>query len=563
MKAFGRQRILVCDDESTVRLVCERALLQAGYDCVAVGTGLEAVNAARRECFDAILLDVRLPDMDGPEVLVALRETDPDAPCVVISGYSAFDDAIRCLRQGAADFVPKPFDLDTIVRAVDRVLQSSHLKVDGALLAASQSIFSSLEPREVARRVLRVVLSLCRAEEAALTLAAPGAGPRPQIEPTELHRIGDAMTFDEIERDPVAAPPVLRRLLEVHDPVLLRRDNPADLELVQALSPSAQQILVHRLAVGERTLGLLSAARAADARTFGERDMRRLMLIAGHVALALDNARLHVEAAAQARELGRALDRLVTAERIATVGRLSSGIGHEISNPACSVLAYLEVAADAVESGQKQAALDAVERARGGANAVLDVCNALRPLSAGATRKDVVIDLAAIIDGARLLATHELRNRARVVVDLPEKLPVLIGDPAKLGQVLLNLLLNAAQAIEPNSADANQVRIACSRDGNDVLIRVEDSGRGVDSRILPRLFEPSVTTRDATRGHGMGLAICRWIVEEAGGSIRCIPDVERGAAFEVRLPSRPAKPEGDHHPLNAAGVPLSGIAKTR
>src|SRR5688500_11297553 len=107
--------------------------MQAGYDTIAVGSGLEAVAAAKRDTFDVIVLDVRLPDMDGPEVLAALRESDPDAPCLVISGNSHFEDAIRCLRNGATDYVRKPFDLETVVRAVDRVLASTHLKVDAAL----------------------------------------------------------------------------------------------------------------------------------------------------------------------------------------------------------------------------------------------------------------------------------------------------------------------------------------------------------------------------------------------------------------------------------------------
>lgn len=558
MKSFGRARVLVCDDESTVRMVCERALSQAGYDAVAVATGLEAINAAKHESFDCILLDVRLPDMDGPEVLAALRETDPDAPCLVISGYSAFEDAIRCLRQGAADFVRKPFDLDTIVRAVDRVMQSSHLKVDAALLAASQSIFSSLEPREVAGRVLKLVLSHLRADEATLTLCTTPARGVP--EPTQVIRVGDAMTGDEIEREPVDAAPVLRRLLDMHDPVLLRRDSQIDFELAQALSPSARQLLIHRLAVGDRVLGLLAAGRGGDTRNFGERDMRRLMLIAGHVALALDNARLHAEAAHRMRELEAATDRLVASERIAALGRLSSGLGHEIANPACSILAYLEVARDAIAAGNREAALDACERAARGANAVIDVTTALRPLAARQTRSDTVLDLRRIVDGALILATHELRNRAKVVVEIPEKLPVLMGDPAKLGQVFLNLLLNAAQAIPANTPDENLVKITAERADGGVIVRVSDTGRGLDPKIVPRLFEPSATTRDPTRGHGMGLAISRWILEEMGGTIRAMTDVAKGATFELRLPAGDGKA---HQPLNDPGIALSGMAKTR
>jgi signal transduction histidine kinase/ActR/RegA family two-component response regulator len=531
VKTFGRPRVLVCDDEATVRLVIERALGQAGYDVTTVECGLDAVAAARSEAFDVILLDVRLPDMDGPEVLAALRETDPDAPCLVISGYSAFEDAIRCLRQGAAEFVRKPFDIETVVRAVDRVLVSTHLKVDSALLAASQSIFSSLDPKEIVNRVLRVTLTLLHSDEATITLCDDAQTP------TQTWRIGDAMSGDDVLRPPLEASATLRRLLAVHDPVLLSRESPGDHEMVTALSPSAKTILAQRLRVGDRPVGVLAVARGEGSRKFGERDVRRIMLLAGHVALALENARLHAESAAKARDLEKALDQLVAAERIASIGRLSSGIGHEISNPACSVLAYLEVARDALAAGRTKEAADAIARAQVGANAVLDVCHALRPLASRRSRSDVVIDLKQVVDGALLLAIHELRTKARVAIDIPEKLPLLVGDPAKLGQVFLNLLLNAGQAIEPHAPDKNEVRIKAWSEPDAVIVRVEDTGRGVAPEILPRLFEPSVTTK-SSEGHGLGLAICKWITEELGGSIRCVPDVERGAVFEVRLPTR-------------------------
>jgi len=143
MRSIGRPRVLVCDDEEAVRMVCQRALLSAGYEPHVVASGAEAVAAARRESFDVLLLDVRMPDMDGPETLAAIRAEDADLPCVVISGYSAFDDAIRCLRHGAVDFIRKPFDIETVVRAVDRAMASTHLKVDSALLAATQIATSS------------------------------------------------------------------------------------------------------------------------------------------------------------------------------------------------------------------------------------------------------------------------------------------------------------------------------------------------------------------------------------------------------------------------------------
>ena len=118
MRSYGRPRVLVCDDEETVREICARALRSAGYDMIATASGGEAIAVARLGSFDVALVDVRLPDFDGPEVIARLHERDVDLPCVVMSAYASFDDAVKCLHHGAVDFVRKPFDLDTLVRAI-------------------------------------------------------------------------------------------------------------------------------------------------------------------------------------------------------------------------------------------------------------------------------------------------------------------------------------------------------------------------------------------------------------------------------------------------------------
>jgi two-component system, NtrC family, sensor kinase len=528
MRVSGRPRVLIVDDELSVREVCTRALTRAGYEPTAVATGEEAIAAVRRETYDVIVLDVRMPGMDGPEVLRTVREIDPDAPCLIISGYSDFEDAIACLRHGAADFVRKPFDLDTVIRAVDRVLASTHLKVDSALLAATKTIFSSLDPGEISRQVLTVVGSLLHARAATLTLCLDD-------EPGETFRAVDGAVA---EAAPITLPPAAwRRVRDLREPVVLSGDNPANAEIIAALCPAATGLLVVRLSVGDRTVGLLSAARHADDRAFGERDLRRAMVLAGHSALALDNARLHAETGAQARALEHALDRLVVAERVATLGRLSAGLGHEIANPAYAIMTNLEAAREVLGAGHPDQALPALDRAAAGASAILQVCQALRPLGSDSLRRrDELVDLRRVLDSALLLAAAELQRRASVRVELPEGLPPIVGNAAKLGQIFLNLLLNASEAIPLGAAQENEVAVIAQVIDHEVVVRVADTGRGVPADLQPRLFEASVTTKVVSEGHGMGLAICRWLLEELQGSIRCLPDVPRGAVFEVRLP---------------------------
>jgi two-component system NtrC family sensor kinase len=535
MRSYGRPRVLVCDDEETVREICARALRSAGYDMIATASGGEAIAVARLGSFDVALVDVRLPDFDGPEVIARLHERDVDLPCVVMSAYASFDDAVKCLHHGAVDFVRKPFDLDTLVRAIDRAIATTHLKADSAVLAATRSIFALLDAREIARRVLEVARTTLNASRASITLAGPE---------------GPGETFGVLEMP--MSPFAWRRLSELRDPAIFSQSSPGDHELLVAVAPSARTLLAIRLTVGERLVGVLTATRAAGEADFGERDLRRASLLAGHASLALDNARLHAELASQTSALEHAADRLIAAERVGTLARLAASLGHEIANPAFAVLASLELAETALPARVAEAAsatpdsvLEAIVRARAGANAILSLCEALRPLSQGRGRpRSDLVDLRQVISGAATIATYEIRPRARLSVDIDRDLPLLRGDAARLGQVFLNLLLNAAQALPPGHPDIHEIRVSAhvADDALALVVRVEDTGPGVPLELLPNLFEPSTTSRAAAEGHGMGLAVCRWIVEEAGGTIRHVTGSLRGACFEVRLALKPGRP---------------------
>lgn len=526
MRSFGRPRVLVVDDEEKIRVACERALVRGGYDVVHSGGGEEAMALLERDSFDAVLLDVRMPGIDGPQLLSRFRRHDPDAPCIVMSAYADFDAVVELLRDGACEFVHKPFDATGIVAAIDRALTTTHLQVDSALLAATQTIFSSLDPDEIIRRVLGVVRSLLSATPAVIVTSPDGAF---------AHRLDE----ERVVSTPAPLTEARLHLLDRRDPVVLSAVD--DGPVIDLVAPGAAETIVQRLAIGERVLGLLVAARAPGSRRFGDRCLRRIMVLAGLVALALDNARLHAGAREQARKLDEALDRLVAAERIATVARLAAGLGHEIANPASAALAHLEIAQGHLAGGRQAEASEALGRVVAGVQAVLDVSEALGPLGAG--RKEAAIDLQEVVEGAVLLASYELRGRAEVRLEIPRILPALYGDPGKLSQVLLNLLLNAAQAIPAGAPDRHRVTVTVEPVGGAILVRVSDTGVGVPPDVAERIFEPGMTSKASAGGHGMGLAVCRWILDEMGGAIRLLA-APRGAVFEVRLPTGAATSPG-------------------
>ena len=248
---------------------------------------------------------------------------------------------------------------------------------------------------------------------------------------------------------------------------------------------------------------------------------------------------------------------LLAAERMASLGTLAAGIAHEINNPLSVVSLNLDLLQQALEelraSGRVSAGLsEQLGDARVATDRVRRIVRDLRMFSRGSEDKQQLVDVEAVLELSLRLAEHEIRHRARLVRQY-SGVPRVLADESRLGQVFLNLLMNAAQAIPAGGADDNTIRVTTtlSADGR-VLIRILDTGSGIAPEIRERLFTPFFTTKPAGEGTGLGLSICQRIISSLGGEISFETAVGRGTEFCVTLP--PAVPRQPEKPLPAAVV---------
>ncbi len=241
--------------------------------------------------------------------------------------------------------------------------------------------------------------------------------------------------------------------------------------------------------------------------------------------------------------------RAMQVDRMIAIGTLAAGVGHEINNPLAYVHANVafaieELAALAAEvpSPRLREVLAALEEARLGTTRIRDIASDLALFSrAEPTAEPEPVDLHAVIDSAIAMARNEIRHRARLVRAFGPA-PTVLGVASRLGQVFLNLLVNAAHAIEPGQAARNAVRVETRLDGDAVEVAISDTGSGIEPAVLDRIFEPFFTTKPPGRGTGLGLPICRRIVEEHGGAITVESEPGRGTTFRVRLPTHDDRP---------------------
>jgi signal transduction histidine kinase len=257
---------------------------------------------------------------------------------------------------------------------------------------------------------------------------------------------------------------------------------------------------------------------------------------------------------------------LVASERLAAMGTLTASVGHEINNPLVYLGANLELLSaelagpDGIAPRLLPELRELVGDARAGVERIRRVVQGLASFSRADALKRDPTDPAAALALALDMAAHEINHRATLVRELGP-LPLVAADQARLGQVFLNLIVNAAQAIPAGAAMAHQITARTrTTEKGEAQIAISDNGCGIAPEHLPRIFEPFFTTKDVGAGTGLGLSVCHGIVSALGGSISVQSELGRGSTFTVTLPGVSRAPQLVE---GAAVVPASTVPRLR
>ena len=245
-------------------------------------------------------------------------------------------------------------------------------------------------------------------------------------------------------------------------------------------------------------------------------------------------------------ERNRLRAHVMLGERLASIGTLAAGVAHEINNPLTYVLGNIDHTIETLgrsDLAEKEELLQALREARHGADRVRVIVRDLKAFSRVEEGRVAAVDLRALLELTAKMAAHELRHRARLVLRL-DGAPAVLADEARLSQVFLNLIVNAAQSIPEGRADDNEVRVeARSLPDGRAEITVTDTGSGIPKENLSRIFDPFFTTKPVGIGTGLGLSIVHGILQACGGEISVASELGRGTTMTVTLPAivRPAQ----------------------
>ena len=552
----GTPRILVVDDEETVADVCREFLSGEGYEITVASSGEEALKILPILRPDVVLTDINLPGISGIEVTRHAKSLDAEICVVVLTGHASTANAIDALRQGAHDYITKPFDLEAVHKIIKGGLAHRRLRVLNRELIEelrSKNEILSHHEQHLRERVRIATAHLTTLYETGKAISANlELGPRLQvicamaaqsvgapIAVLFLKREQQAdfvvaaahgldlppdgpVTFLEGQGDPGVAV-VERRTL--------RRgaSEQGEIEL-PGVEGGVRSLLVTPLVAENEVLGVLAVADKPAG--FGPDDENFITLFASQSGIAVRNSLLF--------EKTKSLDRMKS-EFVAVVS-------HEIRTPLTSIRGAIELLGDDryFQNNDQQVKLLAIGYANTERLLMLigDILDFSKIESGSLTMHLERQRLEPVV----AQATHNLRTlieerHIQLETIMAPDLPDLLIDANRISQVITNLLSNA---IKFSHADGKIEVFAECWEGK-VRLGVRDHGEGIAAHNLPKLFQKftqidSTSTRRAG-GTGLGLVISKGIVERHGGQISVESTLHEGSTFYVILPLAPAGSE--------------------
>ncbi|HSQ83084.1 MAG TPA: response regulator [Desulfobacterales bacterium] len=490
-----KKTILLVDDEADLREVLDISLSDTGYKVFTAENGTQALNILNDNDIPVVVTDIKMPGIDGIELLRKIKSKNPEAEVIMLTGHGDLELAIKSLKHEATDFITKPIN-------------------DDALEMALQRAFEKIQMRQ-------------------------------KLKDYQRNRAMYDLFINELIQEDVMIIGSDYRILDINETLLKK----LGLERKEAVGRYCYEV-THRLSVpcsGEHHKCPLE-----------ETLKTRKPTKETHIHKDKDNKNVYYSISAYpffengdligAIELSRDItadinsrQAMMQKDKLASIGRLSAGVAHEINNPLTTILTTAMLIQEDIDPAnpmyeELQTITNETLRCRKIVASLLDFARQTKPAKKHHNINDIIKECI------RLTRKQAEFKDVQIEKALSEEVPKLLVDKEQIQQALINLILNASDATDPGG----KITISTNflSDDHFVDIKVSDTGKGIAAEVVDKIFEPFFTTREI--GTGLGLAITHGIIGRHGGEIRVQSQPGQGTTFTIRLPHN--RGNQDDHP---------------
>jgi two-component system phosphate regulon sensor histidine kinase PhoR len=483
-----KTKILVVDDEKVVREGCTRVLTGKGYEVLSAENGRQALDLLGAEEIDMILLDLKMPVMSGEEMLGITTEKYPDIPVIIITGHGTVDTAVECMKNGAYDFITKPFQIDQFLLTITRAAEKRQLEQKARQF--EQENIRNLYDLNLEKSRLKAI----------------------------INRMANGVMVTNRNLEVVLHNPALMRLAEISNEV----ENPAPvteiindeslintLKQIQSREIPDNESISQEIQIGKNILRTISAPALGP-----DKD------VAGTVTVLEDITAF------------KQLDQMKS--------DFVNMVAHELRSPLVSIRQLNSVLVEGLAGPLEEKQQDFVNRGMKKIDGLLELINDLldvAKIEAGKyVQRQVPTDIGKIIEETVALMEERAKEKGIDLTCSCNDLKPVQADPKNIEEIFNNLISNAINY----SPEGGRVTITAHGFGENMEIRVEDTGVGISPEELPKIFDKFYRvkhpkTREVV-GTGLGLAIVKGVVEAHHGTIDVESFVDKGTTFRILLP---------------------------
>lgn len=534
--------VLVVDDDQIIRDQLLKELKRNFFTVHQAGCGREAMEIAGRADIDIILLDVKLPDIDGFELLEKLKQKRPDCVIIVITGFGNQEIAIQSLRRGAIDYIEKPIRMlemsAALGRAQEKLAEKEELGFDNTILVIDDD-----------KKVVESVKRLLEKEGYSACGASCGKEGLDIINQTKVDII-----VSDIKMNDMNGIEVLRKAKKMYPDIegIMITGYKDGKMAVEALRAGAIDYINKPIDIEEL---LLSVERAIKSIHLSRNKLyrNRELKISSEIISKM-NEELERRIRERSKELSQTQAQLFQTAKLATLGEMSTGLAHEMNQPLGGIALIAENIRKLSDRGKltEEELISSLDDIDQSVKRMSRVIQHIRTFARQDTLKFVEVEVNETISSAMSLLGEQLRlHEVEVKEELAAGIPKTIGEPYQLEQVWINLISNARDALDhkmelisegslrvKDKAKRLVISTAYDKKDNSIKVTFKDNGPGMAKETREKMFEPFYTTKEVGKSTGLGLSISYGIIESHKGAFEVESVEGEGTAVRVILPVR-------------------------